>query len=100
MADLKRLFRFRRPEILWDVTRNGLAIAHGLRSGALSAETLARRVSRVYVTRRHRRHYPERQGRMPVLEGLSLAKDIDTEEEARELEVALEQALSKESTES
>jgi hypothetical protein len=94
-ADLKRLATLRMPEITWDVARSGLAIAHGLRSGTMSAATLARRVGRAYVTRRHRRHYPERQGRMPVLEGLSLAKDIDTEEEARELELI----LSKEATE-
>jgi len=94
MADLKRMTRFRMPEITWDVVRNGLAIAHGLRSGNMNAETLARRAGRVYVTRRHRRNYPERQGRMPVLRGLSLAKDIDTEEEARELEQILDKELS------
>ncbi len=83
--DLRRLARLRPPTFTWDVTVNGLAIAAGLRSGRMGANRLAHHVAGVYVRRLHRREHPGRQGRMPILDGLSLAKDIDTEEEAREM---------------
>jgi len=37
------------------------------------------------MTRVHRRRFPRRRGRIAVLDVLSLARDIDTEEEALEL---------------
>ena len=86
LADLRSLARFELPTNTWDIAINGLAIARGLHAGTMTAEELARRVRKVYIRRRHRRRFPWRKGRMPVLEGLSLAKDIDTEEEAREVE--------------
>ena len=86
LADLRLLSRGRLPTVSWDIVVNGLAIARGLRRGTMTAEELARRVRKVYIRRRHRKRFPENRGRMPVLEGLSLAKDVDTEEEAREVE--------------
>ena len=85
LADLRLLARLELPTATWDIVLNGLAIARGLRAGTMTAEELAHRVRKVYIRRSHRRHHPERKGRMPVLAGLSLAKDVDTEEEAREL---------------
>ncbi len=86
LADLRSLGRFELPTTTWDIVRNGLAIARGLRAGTMTAQDLARRVRKVYIRRRHRKQFPHRRGRMPVLPGLSLAKDIDTQEEAREAE--------------
>ena len=37
------------------------------------------------VDRQHRRLFPDRRGRVAVLDVLSLARDIDTAEEAREI---------------
>ncbi|MCB1036157.1 MAG: nucleotidyltransferase family protein [Acidobacteria bacterium] len=85
LADLRLLARLELPTATWDIVLNGLAIARGLRAGTMTAEELAHRVRKVYIRRSHRRRHPERKGRMPVLAGLSLAKDVDTEEEAREL---------------
>jgi hypothetical protein len=87
--DLRRLCRFQAPTLTWDVVRNGLAIARGLRSGQMSADDLAKRTERMFVLRSVRQQFPQRQGRMPVLEGLSMAKDIDTLEEAKEAEYHL-----------
>lgn len=87
--DFRRILRARWPGLTWDVIVNGLAVARGLPSGTMSARDLALRVGRAYVARRHRRSHPRSRGRMPVLPGLSLAKDIDTEEEAREMEQIL-----------
>ncbi|MCH9652160.1 MAG: nucleotidyltransferase family protein [Deltaproteobacteria bacterium] len=94
--DLRLLLAGELPTVTWDIVTNGLAIAKRLRSGRVSAPELARRVSRIYIHRRHRKAHPERQGRFPVLEGLSLAKDIDTAEEANEAARLLEQRGRKE----
>ena len=40
---------------------------------------------RVFVLRSHRQRHPERRVRMPLLRALSIARDIDTVEEARAL---------------
>ena len=50
----------------------------------MTRERLERAVRRVVVSYGHRRRYPRRMVRLPILPGvLSLARDIDTEEEAR-----------------
>lgn len=85
LEDLRALVRLRPPLLTWEVVRYGSALARNLASGTIRTEHLARLVQRLYVLHSHRRRYPERRGWMPVLEGLSLAKDIDTEEEAREM---------------
>ena len=50
----------------------------------MTSDEVAERIRRVFFRYRHRRRYPERKGRFPMLHALSLAKDIDTEEEASE----------------
>ena len=40
---------------------------------------------RIFVRDRHRRRHPERRIFVPLVEGLSLALDVDTVEEAREI---------------
>ena len=88
--DLKGILRLHPPLITWEIVSNGLALARGLREGELDELELGRLVRNIYVFRHHRRQYPKRLGRLPVLPGLSLAKDIDTEEEAREVKERLE----------
>lgn len=83
--DLRRLFSFRRPNLTWLVLSNGLRLAARLLAKNLSQHELEDRLRRIHVRNRHFRQYPERRGRMPILDVLSLARDIDTEEEAREI---------------
>ena len=90
--DLKGLLRLHPPLMTWEIVSNGLALARGLREGELDEVELGRLVRNIYVFRSHRREFPDRRGRLPVLSGLSLAKDIDTLEEAREVKDRLERS--------
>jgi len=83
--DLRRLVRFRPPLVTWEATVNGLAIATELKSHDAGQRELEDRLRKLFVRRAHRKRYPERRGRIPILDVLSLARDIDTEEEAAEL---------------
>lgn len=82
--DVKNLLSLKLPTMTWTVVRNGIGVGLGLRNGSLTSDAVALRLRRVFIRYRHRRRFPERSGRFPMMEGLSLAKDIDTEEEARE----------------
>ena len=45
-------------------------------------------VAEIGIRTAHRRRYPKRGARLPILDALSLAKDVDTEEEALALDAA------------
>jgi len=83
--DLKLLMHFKMPTLTYTVIRNGIDLALHLRRGVVTADELAERLRRMFVSYRHRRKYPDRRGRFALLPGLSMAKDIDTEEEAEEI---------------
>ena len=84
--DLRQLFTLGLPDLTAAIIADGAAVVMGLKSGNMTCERLERAVRRVMVRFGHRRRYPRRQVRMPILAGaLSLARDIDTEEEAREI---------------
>ncbi|HVR29307.1 MAG TPA: NTP transferase domain-containing protein [Thermoanaerobaculia bacterium] len=83
--DFLHLLALRLPTVTWDCVRSGLAAAAGLRRGAITREELEGHMRRVFVTRSHRLRHPERRVRMPFLRAMSLARDIDTVEEARAL---------------
>lgn len=85
LQDLKLLMTFRLPTMTYTVIYNGTVMALKLRRGVITPEEMATRLQRIYVRYRHRRRHPERQGRTPLKHGLSLAKDIDTVEEAEEI---------------
>ncbi len=85
LQDLRNLLRLRLPTQTFTVVYNGVAIGLGLRNGAITSEELAERLHRVFIRYAHRRRYPERGGRLPLMKALSLAKDIDTDEEAKEI---------------
>lgn len=89
LQDLQRLVRLRPPVRTITAIGNGIGLAYRLRDGVIHQEEIERRVSRIYIHRRQRRKHPERLGRMGLFETLSLAKDIDTEEEAVEREEIL-----------
>ena len=84
--DFRQLLTLRLPEVTAAIVADGAAVAMGLKSGNMTCERLARAVRRVAVSYGHRRRYPRRRVELPILPGgLSLARDIDTEEEAREI---------------
>ena len=82
--DLRQLLRLRVPDVTFGVLRAGLPAVEALAAGTLTRAHLEEAVRRIFVRTRHRRRYPERRVVMPVVDELSLALDIDTEEEAEE----------------
>lgn len=87
--DLLHILRLRVPNLTYTVLVHGLEAARKLKAGNLLRGELETAVGKIVVKSRHRRRFPERGVRLPILDGLSLAKDIDTVEEAEEVERAL-----------
>jgi hypothetical protein len=83
--DFVQLLALRLPTVTWDTVRGGLRSAAGLYRGTLTLAELEEDMRRVFVLRSHRLRHPERRVRMPLLRALSIARDIDTVEEARAL---------------
>ena len=83
--DAKRLVTLRRPGILWDMLFNCLALIRKLVGKGCPQREMEDRLRRMWVRWNHRHAYPERRGRVMITSGLSLGRDIDTEEEAREI---------------
>ncbi|MFO7581597.1 hypothetical protein [Guyparkeria sp.] len=80
--DLLHLLTLRPPLMTWSVLRGGLEVAAGLRRGDLTLEALERALRFAGIKTSHRRRHPERRVILPITDELSLALDIDTEEEA------------------
>jgi hypothetical protein len=80
----RRVGSRRLPTFTWDVMGAGIPAALGLRRGDMEIERLENAVRCIFVSALHRRRHPRRRVLFPVIDGLSLALDIDTEEEARE----------------
>lgn len=83
--DFANLLALRLPTMTSDLVRSGLTVTNGLRSAKITRAELEHAMRRVFVKRRHRIRHPERRLRMPFLRALSIARDIDTVEEARAL---------------
>lgn len=86
--DIKHLFSLRRPHITLTVVVNSLLLASQLAARRATTQAFENRLRYVFLRRDIRLAHPERRGRVPVLPCLSLAKDIDTIEEAREVAAA------------
>ena len=83
--DLKRLLSFKPPTVTASVMYNGIMLGWELRRGTITPEQMSDRLRPIFGRYEHRRRYPDRGARFPLMKALSLAKDIDTEEEAREI---------------
>jgi hypothetical protein len=83
--DLQGLLRLRLPLMTMGVLWNAMWLSHLLGTGTGTQSEVAGRLRRLFTTRSHRRRYPDRKGRVPILDVLSLAKDIDTQREAEEI---------------
>ena len=83
--DLRQLLRLRPPVVTVSAVYQAMVIVAKERGRTMTTEELARRFRAIYVRSEHRRRHPERRGRLPLMAALSLAKDMDTQEEAEEL---------------
>ncbi len=84
-GDVRRLLRGRAPLLTWDMVTNGIAFAGKLARHQATTTEMEDRLRRFWVRRPHRRRHPHRRGRVALLSCRSLARDVDTEAEAREL---------------
>lgn len=85
LQDLRLLFSFHLPRMTFAVISNGLRLARGLRQKSLTIAGLERAVGGMFL--RHARGPWSGSGngiRLPLVDILSLAEDIDTEEEAEQ----------------
>jgi hypothetical protein len=85
VQDVVHLVTLRVPNVTWDTWRFAYFAARRLRDGELTQGELETAIRRMFVKRRHRKRHPERRARLPILRGMSLARDIDTLEEAAAL---------------
>lgn len=83
-VDFRNLFRFRWPTRAWTVTFNCLWLAYLLAKGVARQAEFEMRGRRIFLDPEHVRAHPQMASRVAILDALSLAKDIDTEEEAQE----------------
>jgi hypothetical protein len=77
--DLRRLARLRAPSRTLTVLRSGFKLAHELRAGRIRLSELEELIGRIFL------HEQAGCVRYPILDMISLAEDIDTEEEARSI---------------
>jgi len=82
--DVRHIIRMQVPRLTWTVITSGFALARELKAGTITVERLCAGVRNILIKYRHRKEFPERRILMPVMDAISLAKDIDTVEEARE----------------
>ncbi|MEM1179170.1 MAG: hypothetical protein AAGM22_12550 [Acidobacteriota bacterium] len=83
--DLAALATGKAPYALFTVFREGVMLALNIASQKATTRDLEDRIRKISMRRDYRRLFPNRRGRIAVLDVMSLARDIDTEEEAREL---------------
>jgi len=85
--DFRELFQGYRPSLSWAVLGAARAAAK-LRRGSLPTQKLSHLMRELFIRPSHRRAYPDRQVHVPIISALSLALDLDTEEEAKAAGVA------------
>lgn len=83
--DLRHLLRLKPPVNLFDVIFWSLFAVAKLMGGKATTNQMARYIRRAFVLRAHRKAHGDHRARVPLLDALSLAKDIDTLEEAKEV---------------
>jgi hypothetical protein len=79
--DLGRLIRLRIPGVTWSAVRAGAVAASKLKQGTITVAELERVLADLLIDADHRAKHGRRV-RVAVVDELSLALDIDTEEEA------------------
>lgn len=84
--DFSSLLRFRPPIVTYMVLRYGLSAFSLWRRGELDLDRLCFSFGAVFVKRKYLRRWGSRCVRLVTSDSVAFAKDIDTEEELRELE--------------
>jgi hypothetical protein len=82
VQDFIHLLNLRLPTFTWDTLLSGTRAARRLKEKVIQQSELELALRRMFIKRRHRRRHPDRKVRMPVVDAMSLARDIDTQEEA------------------
>lgn len=90
--DLYQVLSLLPPTFTYRVLRNGLRVARRLGEDRLTVQDIEDALTRMAVKSRALRNAPERRVRTPILDTTSLALDVDTQEEAQELEAWVEDA--------
>ena len=80
--DLLHMMKLQAPTLTRDTAISGWKAARKLRDQKLTQPELESVIRRLFAKSSHRKKFPERRTRLPILQGLSLARDIDTWEEA------------------
>ena len=80
--DFLHLLDFRLPTLTWDVAVDGVRAGNRLRLGTITVAHLETALRKIFVRRRHRKQHPDRRILLPLTDSMSLARDIDTVEEA------------------
>ncbi len=88
--DLSNLFRLRPPLLTPIVLFNAALLSHRLGRGLITQRQVETHLHQIFGNEPHRRKYRDRTGRVPILNGLSLARDIDTVEEAQDLALEIQ----------
>lgn len=73
------------PVALASALRHAPVLAYQLARGTASAAEMERRLRLLFYSPQWRHEHPDRRGYVPMIDALSLARDIDTAEEADEL---------------
>jgi len=81
--DLLRLARLKAPNRTLTILGSGMRLAHELRAGRLRLAELEALVGRIFLREQPAGLAPKPGIRYPLVDMVSLAEDIDTEEEAR-----------------
>lgn len=83
--DLRHLAQLRLPYITHNVVYHVLALVSKMAAKRVTTTDFEDHLRLAFLRRQHRKDHPERRGRVVIMPCLSLAKDIDTVEEAREV---------------
>ena len=81
--DVRKLFSGKWPNLTWSIVRGGLRTAARLKEGTLSQRELETAVSSMFIRTEYHDTHSGRTIALPLMDALSLARDIDTHEEAQ-----------------
>jgi hypothetical protein len=93
--DVKLLLGLRLPDRTLTVASSGLRLANAVRRGPIRLAELERLIGKIFLRARVPKEAGECGIRFPIVDLVSLAEDIDTEEEARQLVYEIEPAPSR-----
>jgi hypothetical protein len=86
LKDLRRALTCRVPDVIWGMVGHGIPLIYKIITpNGIAQHEMEDRLRRMWVRTSHRWRHPKRRGRIAIYATPSFARDIDTEEEAREI---------------